>query len=390
VAGAGIVGLAFALALSEGGSSIAVIAPDAKSKTVNAAATEPLETRVYALSPATRRFLEDLRIWHQLDAGRIGVATDMRVFGRDGTWSELHFGAYQSGAQALAFMVGHNALVGALKSALGFQKNVRFVRGAVTGLEVSTDGVVVHGDGFGLKAKLAVGADGIDSAVREAAGITSKEKSLGATGFVANFASELPHHDCAYQWFSDEGIIALLPLPGRRVSLVWSAPEALAADLANSSPVEFASRLAPYAGKALGTLSPVSEVSSFALRRLSVGHWVKPGVALVGDAAHVIHPLAGQGLNLGLDDARVLAEILSARGPQRSLGELRLLRSFERRRKEAVMTMGTATDALNLLFGRPSGMLAPLAGLGMAALNRMPPLKNQLIGHALQNAAFGF
>jgi ubiquinone biosynthesis UbiH/UbiF/VisC/COQ6 family hydroxylase len=297
--------------------------------------------------------------------------------------------AYQSGVEALAYIVGHDALTTVLRSALESEKKARRIPGSVTGLAVHANGVDVFSESSRVSAQLVVGADGIDSVVRHEAGIVARKTSLNATGLVANFRVEKGHRGCAFQWFTSEGVIALLPLSGDAMSLVWSAPSTLAAELTGASAADIAVRLAPYVHADVGQLTPASSVFAFPLQRLRVQQWVKPGVAVIGDAAHVIHPLAGQGLNLGLDDARVLVEILSSRG-FRGVGDLRVLRSFERRRKEAVFTMGSATDALHLLFGGSSGILATLGGLGMASVNRISPLKNQLIGHALRNAAIGF
>lgn len=389
VVGAGIVGLGFALAAARAGLSITLIAPRGLTPKTRSGHVEELETRVYALSPASKAFLDDLGVWTRLDPHRIGIARDMRVFAPGAKGSELHMGAYQAGVEALAYIVGHEALMSALNTALDLQGNVVVVPGSVSGLSVGPDSVVVHSESRDVSAQLVVGADGIDSVVREAAGIVGQKTSLEATGLVANFRVQTPHRGCAFQWFTPEGVVALLPLPGEAMSLVWSAPSALASELGALSPAELAARLSPHVHASVGQLTPLGFVSSFPLQRLRVAHWVKPRVAVIGDAAHVIHPLAGQGLNLGLDDARVLSEILSRRG-FRGIGDLRVLRSFERRRKEAVLTMGSATDALQLLFGGPSAIFAPLGSLGMAALNRISPLKNQLISHALRNGAIGF
>jgi 2-octaprenylphenol hydroxylase len=389
VVGAGIVGLAFALAGARAGLSIALIAPPEIAKKPQTDRAAPLETRVYALSPATKQFLQQIEVWDRLDQERVGIAYDMRVFAPGAKWSELHMSAYQSGVGALAYIVGHDALTGVLRSAVASEKKTRLVPGSVSGLAVGANGVDVFSESPGLSAQLVVGADGIDSVVRQESGIVARKTSLGATGLVANFLVEKGHRGCAFQWFTSEGVIALLPLPGDAMSLVWSAPAAVAAELADASAADLAVRLAPHVQAEVGQLTPASAVFAFPLQRLRVQHWVKPRVAVIGDAAHVIHPLAGQGLNLGLDDARVLIEILSSRG-LRGVGELRVLRNFERRRKEAVFTMGSATDALHLLFGGSSGILATLGALGMASVNRISPLKNQLIGHALRNAAIGF
>jgi 2-octaprenylphenol hydroxylase len=238
-------------------------------------------------------------------------------------------------------------------------------------------------DGRELSAKLIVGADGANSRVRQYAGIAASEKAYGQTAVVANFACERSHANTAYQWFQGGPVLALLPLPGKHVSMVWSLPaaaapgiEALEAD-ALCREVEIAAR------GALGQLALVTPPRSYSLRRVTARRLVVPRVALVGDAAHVIHPLAGQGLNLGLQDVRALAEALEARDAVRQVGDLCLLRRYERARAEPILAMDTMVDGLYRLFGAQSEAAARLRNSGLNLTDRLSVVKNLLMRKAM-------
>ncbi|HET9023762.1 MAG TPA: FAD-dependent monooxygenase, partial [Burkholderiaceae bacterium] len=181
----------------------------------------------------------------------------------------------------------------------------------------------------------------------------------------------------------DEGIVALLPLPGNRVSLVWSAPEALASQLQALDSAALAERVAARSRHVLGTLTMIGAVHAFPLRLLAVRRLVGPSLALVGDAAHVVHPLAGQGLNLGLQDVEALLEVVGQREPFRACGDPVVLRRFERSRAEAIGLMRFTTDGLARLFAVDDPVVRGARNAGMALVNRLTPLKSRLIRQAL-------
>jgi ubiquinone biosynthesis UbiH/UbiF/VisC/COQ6 family hydroxylase len=193
----------------------------------------------------------------------------------------------------------------------------------------------------------------------------------------------------AWQWFTDQGVVALLPLPGDHVSLVWSAPDELAAELAALAADQLASRVtercasAPAAAGAVGQLTATGAAHSFALRQIVVSRLIAPRAALVGDAAHVVHPLAGQGLNLGLQDVALLLEVVRDREAFRDVGDAAVLRRYERRRAEALGLMRFTTDSLAQLFAFDDPLVRRLRNAGLAAVNRLSPLKNALIRRAL-------
>jgi ubiquinone biosynthesis UbiH/UbiF/VisC/COQ6 family hydroxylase len=236
--------------------------------------------------------------------------------------------------------------------------------------------------GMTLRANLVVGADGADSWVREQAGIKALAHDYEQSGVVANFACALPHHDTAYQWFRTDGVLALLPLPGNRISMVWSTFEKHAQELLALTAGALAQRVSDTCDGVVGALEVITPPMAFALRLQRVEPFVKPRLALVGDAAHNVHPLAGQGVNLGLRDARELAAVLCNRGAQSDCGDHALLRRYERARKEDVLTMQLATDGLQKLFASQAVWLSRARNLGMKVVQSQSIIKNLLVKHA--------
>jgi ubiquinone biosynthesis UbiH/UbiF/VisC/COQ6 family hydroxylase len=382
IAGAGLVGLALAPMLARSGLAVAlvdrapIVAPDADEATWDA--------RVYAISPGSAAFLRAVGAWQALPSERLCAIETMRVEGDAG--ATLSFSAYEMGERALAWIVEERAL----KTAL-----LPFVHRA--GVEVIGDvafealswlpdaGTLHLADGRALAGRLIVGADGGQSWVRKAAGIVAVPRAYGQTAVVANFDCETPHRGRALQWFRDDGgVLAWLPLPGRRVSIVWSAPDALAAELLALEPAVLASRVAAAGGHALGAFRPLTAAGGFPLQFLRVPTSVALRLALVGDAAHGVHPLAGQGVNLGFGDAQVLARVLAERGPVTDAGAAILLERYARRRAEPVLAMQAVTDGLVRLFGPPAPWMRALRNAGMSAVDRLPLLKRVLAQPALR------
>ena len=337
------------------------------------------DSRVYALSPGNVEFLRGLGIWSRLAPGRLEPVHAMRVFGDDGA-SALELDAYRAGVPEIAWIVEDGALQDALWAAL----DVEVVAPAeCEGLEVGPDRATLQlRAGRALTGKLVAGADGAASFVRRAAGITATERDYGQAAVVANFRCDKPQPGTAWQWFQGGPVLALLPLPGDQVSMVWSLPAAQAARIARldaealCAEVELASR------GSLGALSLAAPPRSYPLRRLSAARLVAPRVALLGDAGHVIHPLAGQGLNLGLQDARSLAATLAGRGA-RDPGEPGLLRRYERSRAEPILAMDAVVGGLFDLFGAQNELIAKMRNAGLNLTDRLPVLKNILIRHAM-------
>lgn len=380
VIGAGIPGLACALGLAQGGTRVALIGPRPQPFTAND--KQRFDPRVYAVSPGSVALLQRLGVWARIDAARTAVVERMRVFGDGG--DELSFDAYSGTVERLATIVEESELLRVLDAACDYQPSIVRMTAPLAGLDASASQARVElEDGATLEARLVIGADGAQSAVRAAAGINASTTLYGQTAVVAHFACERPHLNTAWQWFCDEGVVALLPMPGEQVSLVWSAPDALAVELMAMSQEQMSMRVAERAGGALGTLCSTGSAHSFPLRLMTVDRLIGIRVALVGDAAHVVHPLAGQGLNLGLQDVAQLLETLQARETFRDVGDAVLLRRYERNRAESISLMRMTTDRLARLFGSTNPLVQTARNTGLAAINRLTPLKSLLIRQAL-------
>jgi len=230
--------------------------------------------------------------------------------------------------------------------------------------------------------KLIVAADGGNSWVRQQTDVVVDRRDYGQLGVVANFECARPHAHIARQWFRADGVLAWLPLPDRRFSMVWSTDEVHARMLLSLPAAELAERVAQAGGHALGPMNLLGAPAAFPLALTRVDALVKPRLALIGDAAHGVHPLAGQGVNLGLRDARGLAQVLRER-KLAGCGELPLLRKYARARKEDILAMQDVTDGLHVLFSSTRPGLARLRNAGLDFTNRLSLVKNLLLQHAL-------
>ena len=380
VVGAGVAGLATALGLAQQGQKVSLVGPRARMHVHSDSA--PFDSRIYAVAPATVELLEQLSVWKRVDDARCTPVERMRVFGDRG--NELTFDAYGATVERLATIVEESELLRVLDAACDYQPAIKRIDAAFESHMIEGDTVRVRlGDGARLEARLLIGADGAQSAVRAAAGLSASVTDYRQTAVVTNLACERAHLNTAWQWFTDEGVIALLPLPGNHVSLVWSAPTSLAHELAALEPAALASRVTDRSAAALGALSPAGPAQGFPLRLVVVSRLVAPRVALVGDAAHVVHPLAGQGLNLGLQDVGALLEVIRGREAFRDIGDTVLLRRYERNRAEPIALMRATTDGLARLFGMDDALARFIRNAGLTAVDRVGPLKNLLVRQAL-------
>ena len=379
IVGGGLVGLSLAAALRDSGLKLALIEP---SEPAPALAEDSWDTRVYAVSPGAAAFLEKCGAWERLPRERVTRIEAMRIYGDDAR-SRLDFSAYDAGLRELAFIVENGRLQHALWRAARAHVKVYCPANWVA-LELAADsGSLRLEDGTEIAARLVVGADGAESRVRAQAGIAVTPSDYGQLGVVANFSCEKPHGGVAFQWFRRDGVLAVLPLPGNRVSMVWSIGEERGRELAALAMAELAAEVEAASHGVLGELRLITPAAAFPLKLQRVTNFIKPRLALVGDAAHNVHPLAGQGLNLGFRDARELSAVLADRGVQRDCGDYALLRRYERARREDVLVMQFTTHALQKLFNNDVVWLAGARNLGLRLANWQPQLKSFLVHHAV-------
>ena len=384
VVGGGPVGLSFALAASR---HAALNVHLIESAAPSLAPTDlQFDHRIYALSPASKAFLESIGAWQDMPRERIAPVTAMRVYGDDRV-SEMEL----QQRSALAYIVESNRLSAALwGQVLGQTRDAQRItvhapcKPSGLSFDQAAGGatLTLH-DGAQLNASLVVGADGANSWVRQQAGLRADNRSYESFAVVANFECEKAHGGVARQWFAADSVLAWLPLPGKQISIVWSTGVAQAERLMQLSPVALADAVRLAGDESLGALKCVSLVARFPLQRILAAPWVAAHLALMGDAAHVIHPLAGQGVNLGFSDARLLSELLGNKSQLSSSGDLALLRKYERGRKENVLAMTVMTDQLKTLFSQRSKGLTRLRNAGLTFTDRQRWLKRRLIQYAL-------
>ncbi|MBI2295271.1 MAG: UbiH/UbiF family hydroxylase [Betaproteobacteria bacterium] len=379
IVGGGLVGLSLVAALRDTGLKLALIEPH----TPDAVPAEgSWDSRVYAISPGSAAFLERCGAWQRLPRERVTRVEAMKIYGDD-THACLEFGAYDAGLRELAFIVENGRLQHALWQTAREQARI-YCPANWTAVEFGANSAsLTLEDGAEIAARLVVGADGADSRVRAQAGVAVTPSEYRQLGVVANFSCEKPHRGVAFQWFRRDGVLALLPLAGSRVSMVWSIAQERGRQLAALAASELAAEVESASHGALGALDVITPAAAFPLRLQRVKNFTRPRLALVGDAAHNVHPLAGQGVNLGFRDARELAAVLTGRGLQHDCGDHALLRRYERARKEDVLAMQFTTHALQKLFNNDVVWLASARNLGLRLVNWQPQLKSFLVHHAV-------
>ena len=366
IRGDGIVGCTLALLLARERLRVGVVAPP-----VQAQAAEPStrpDVRAYALNRASKKLLEELRCWPAP-----GVATPVQHMQIQGDrQGEVNFDAAQSHADALAWIVDAAALQTQLKEAMRFSPQIEFLNAP-------------------RPAALTVVCEGKASTTRDELGVDFDVFAYDQHAIAARLSCEKPHDQVARQWFSNGEILAFLPLGGEQgnsVAVVWSVTPEHAAQWAQASAQDFCEALQTVSHSRLGALTLSSERVTWPLQKSQADHWVGSNKtlgpwALAGDAAHTVHPLAGQGLNLGLADVAELARLLHAREDWRAVGDAKLLRQYERSRKAGIMAMQTGTDGLQWLFSQDDKASPSLRNWGMNLVERSGFLKQWMAKQAM-------
>ncbi|WP_428851759.1 UbiH/UbiF family hydroxylase [Imbroritus primus] len=408
VVGGGIVGKACALQLGQLGLRVALLAPPVLPRSGGAqpwlARGEAWDARVYALSASAQALLEQLRVWPSLDTTRYQPVSDMRVFGDASAQrgvtdhgGDLHFSAYGAAVPQLAWIVESGHIEQTLDTALRFQSHVTTFPHLGQALSLGPErAMLTLDDGRMLEAECVIGADGAGSWVRSACGIGVSARPYRQLGVVANFRAERAHQNTAWQWFLGAGkdeasasgeILALLPLPDNHLSMVWSAGEAHATQLLALDDAQLAQAVEQAAAGAVrarfGALQCVTRPKGFPLTLQQAEVTVAHRMVLIGDAAHVVHPLAGQGVNLGLRDVAELGRVFAAKEAFRDHGDLRLLRRYARARSEDVLALTATTDGLQRLFAAPGPLAYGMRNAGMRLVSAVAPLKRLLVDRAL-------
>lgn len=377
IVGGGLAGAALAVALRKSRLSIALVdnAPPVRS--------HQWDARIYAYSPASISFLQALGVWDHLDVSRVCPVRAMGVYGDRG--GALHFSAEDCGLGELAWIGESNLVHLELWEGLKRQHNVRlFAPDVPVSVAFEQDAVELElGGGQRISARLLVGADGRESWVRKQLGIAVRDLAYDELAIVANFDCERPHDHSALQWFREDGIVAWLPLPGNRMSLVWSAARPVADQLMACDDASFTERVAEAGGRRWGALSMFTPRAAFPLRFMRLDTVAARRVALVGDAAHAIHPLSGHGINLGFQDARVLSEKLLALPEWDDPGSDAVLRAYARERAEEPFLVQYVTHGINRLFNTRNPLVVAARNLGLNLTDRLPVVRNALTRYAV-------
>ena len=377
-----MVGGAVACALGLQGFAVALIEPRAPQRSWPEGQTD---LRVSALSRASQRILQNLGAWSRMVELGVSPYRDMRVWDATGGGS-IHFSSAEIGEPDLGHIVENRVTRLALWELLEGLEKVRILCPAsVQALRCERRRVGLSlADGAQVEAGLVVGADGSTSAIRSLADIATRGWAYDQHAVVANVRTERSHRETARQRFMPSGPLAFLPLRDDRCSIVWSTSPRHAAELLALDEPAFCAALTQASGGILGAVLETGPRAGFPLTLRHAERYVRPGVALVGDAAHVVHPLAGQGVNIGLLDAATLAQVLVEGRPSgREPGSLAVLRRYERARKGGNLGVLALMDTFKRLFGSDLGGVRLVRNLGLDLTDRLTPLKRMLVRHAM-------
>ncbi len=386
IVGGGMVGASLACALRDSGLRIAVV----EAVPLTAAAQPSFDDRSIALAHGGRRIFETLGVWAAID--QLGVAPIEHIHVSDrGRFGFTRLHAADSGLPALGYVVESRVLGAALLSVLQQSPGIEWLCPAtVTDLRILPDhaALAVHRNNVTrtLTTRLVAAADGADSAVRERLGISFERTEYDQTAIVTNTAVSRPHANTAYERFTRSGPLAVLPMctdpagKDHRVGVVWSVRRAQAETLLGWSDADFLAHLQDCFGERLGEFTRLGRRASYPLRLTKIREHARPRAVLIGNAAHTVHPVAGQGFNLGLRDVAALAEVLvDAARAGRDIGELAVLRNYADWRARDNRVIATFTDGLIRLFANDFPPLVFLRNLGLIAVDLLPPVKRRFV-----------
>lgn len=382
VVGAGLVGAATALGLARAGLQVALV--EARQPRPWQAEAAP-DLRVFAIAPATRALLAELGVWPQIESARAAPYRSMRVWDAATPAAELVFRSQDIGALELGHIVEQSLIQSRLWEALCAMPQVhRQCPAQVVEVEHESRSIaVVLDDGSWLHARLLIAADGLASPVRGLLGIATHGRDYAQLGVVGYIRTEMPHQDTAWQRFQPGGPLAALPFTEGRSSIVWSLPEAEARQVLALDDAAFAQALERAFEGRLGSMTPLSPRAAFPLRLQLAERYAARRAVLLGDAAHGVHPLAGQGVNLGFQDvAELLALISSAKARGEDIAAPLLLARYARRRRSHATLAAYAFDGIERLFGNAAMLPLLLRGPALGLVDRLTPLKRLLIRHA--------
>ncbi|MET0229521.1 MAG: UbiH/UbiF/VisC/COQ6 family ubiquinone biosynthesis hydroxylase [Rhodanobacteraceae bacterium] len=385
VVGGGAIGAALALALARDEFDVALVEARAPKPW---RAEDDVDLRVVALAADARALFESLGVWRAIANARIGPYRRMHVYDATAP-GELTFDAADDGNAALGWIIENGLIQNALWQAVEAEPNARIVcPGEVASIANEGDGVeAVLADGTRLRARVAIAADGAESPLRAMLGIAARGRDYGQRGVVANVTTARPHEHTAWQRFLPGGPLAFLPLADGRCSIVWTLPDAEAARMLALDDDAFRAELGAAFDFRLGEITATTARAAFPLRMRLASRYVSGRVVLAGDAAHVVHPLAGQGMNLGFRDVACLARVLhDARARGGDFGAAHVLRRYERERRSENALAARGLDLIERTFDGASGLGALARGGALALAGGIAPLRQALADKAAGRA----
>ena len=388
IVGAAIAGLTLACHLMDSGLRIAILTKDDQASSAKGASSLSSQLRVIAITLGTQQLLEKLQVWQRLPVEQLAPFRSLQVW-EPAKQANVFFDSAELGQATLGYILKNQDLQQALLAQVKTDEKISWFSpdGLIDMAQEPHQMRLTLTSGVSITTSLVVGADGMYSSVRQLAGLPVNLSDYNQSALIATVRTKLAHGEIARQIFLPTGPLAFLPLADPYCcSIVWSTTPEEAQRLKELSDPLFCSELARAFEQQLGDIESTSPRLSFPLKTQQAEQYIKPGIALIGDAAHVMHPLAGQGANLGMADADCLARvILVAKRKQRSFSALHTLRAYERQRRYYNRLMNSSVDGIKYLFATQNPLLLKTRQFGLSALNKIPALKNVIARYAMGN-----